>query len=328
MPCEECKRKFKNKGALEQHQAALRHGASKTPILSEKLKKLSEKSKTPIPSEESKVPIPSEKPKNLKCVGKKGCKKSFNSPSAMIMHLESGACPSNLTRKKIDALIFKYDTGNMITNGNYQPDNLLGLNDVSSIASFSWTSCGSGLSTPSTDSDDSKVPIANLSEYTFLARPGISMSTTTTATNEGFYTPTESTRSMSVSSPTGVLTPLPNGSTTSLERIKSPPFRCPRCPITRKPFKKLQHLEAHMESPAHVAKIYHCPDFLIASNDHASHTKPSIMKKKKEFSTLSGLTKHLEVGACEGGKATFEKAVTFVTERLEEMGLGDIRLIG
>ena len=47
----------------------------------------------------------------------------------------------------------------------------------------------------------------------------------------------------------------------------------------------------------------------------------------KYFSTLSGLTQHLESGACEGGKATFLKAVVYVEERLNQLGLGDLRLL-
>ena len=45
---------------------------------------------------------------------------------------------------------------------------------------------------------------------------------------------------------------------------------------------------------------------------------PTDMRKgKKHFSTLSGLTEHLESGACQGGVVTFRKAIKYVEEQLK-----------
>jgi len=51
----------------------------------------------------------------LHCIGSNGCRKQFDSPSSMILHLESGSCPSRLTRRKLNAIIAQQDPKNLIT---------------------------------------------------------------------------------------------------------------------------------------------------------------------------------------------------------------------
>jgi hypothetical protein len=46
----------------------------------------------------------------------KNCKQSFNSVSALTLHLESGACPCGLSRRQIDKWIVEHDLKNTITN--------------------------------------------------------------------------------------------------------------------------------------------------------------------------------------------------------------------
>jgi len=48
--------------------------------------------------------------------------------------------------------------------------------------------------------------------------------------------------------------------------------------------------------------MYHCPSNIFPN---ASSKAQKQSKKEKQFSTLSGLTQHLESGACHGGKRTF-----------------------
>lgn len=50
------------------------------------------------------------------------------------------------------------------------------------------------------------------------------------------------------------------------------------------------------------------------------------MKEEKRFSTLSGLTRHLEPGACQGGLATFKKAIKHVKKQLEVLGFARVKL--
>ena len=101
-------------------------------------------------------------------------------------------------------------------------------------------------------------------------------------------------------------------------RIK---MKCPLCPA-RKAFRTLDALRNHLSSPAHAPKRFHCPSSFVLSRDATNVSSPM-----KYFSTLSGLTQHLESGACEGGKATFLKTVVYVEERLNQLGLGDLRLL-
>ena len=68
-----------------------------------------------------------------------------------------------------------------------------------------------------------------------------------------------------------------------------------------------------------MAKIYHCPTNLldIANNQIVT----------KSFTTLSGLTQHLESGACGDGKATLKAAMAIIEGKLVELGMGRIKLL-
>jgi len=88
--CKECEREFKAEKRLEQHRSSVVH------------KPLS----------------------NLKCVGDRRCKKRFSSPSAWLHHLESGACPSSITRDKLHKAVQSSDVDHLITKAasrNTQP---------------------------------------------------------------------------------------------------------------------------------------------------------------------------------------------------------------
>jgi hypothetical protein len=54
---------------------------------------------------------------------------------------------------------------------------------------------------------------------------------------------------------------------------------------------------------------------------------PNSKAKKKHFARLSGLVQHVEYGACEGGHAMFGGMVSFVNEKLSEIGKGEMRMI-
>jgi len=79
----------------------------------------------------------------------------------------------------------------------------------------------------------------------------------------------------------------------------------------------------HIASPVHAVPIYHCPmDFL---GELGLENKN---KKEREFRTLSGLTQHIEAGACSGGKKAWEKAIEFLQVKLAGFGLAGIKLLG
>ncbi|KAL8770733.1 MAG: hypothetical protein Q9209_003600 [Squamulea sp. 1 TL-2023] len=98
---------------------------------------------------------------------------------------------------------------------------------------------------------------------------------------------------------------------------------CPLCPASSRGFRTMQALGNHLASPAHAPKIFHCPVDLVGSEKKGKQPEALI----KEFSTLSGLTQHVESGACEGGRKKLEGAMGFVQERLKELGFKDVRLL-
>ena len=120
--CPECKRGFKTRGALNQHKASLAH--------------------RPI--------------SNLKCLagkmGKSRCQHNFSSPSAMIQHLESGACPSGLNRQQLNEALETHDTDRIITKP--EDNNLLkyGIEDLT-LDTEAWSSDQSTVFTPDSDSN-------------------------------------------------------------------------------------------------------------------------------------------------------------------------------
>ena len=103
---------------------------------------------------------------------------------------------------------------------------------------------------------------------------------------------------------------------------KSKYFRCPLCPPHRKGFATKWALESHLESPAHAPKIFHCPVNLLPTNG-----KRNIVEMLRGFSTLSGLTQHVESGACQGGKRTLRAAMGLVELQLREMGFQNVSLL-
>ncbi|KAL8997171.1 MAG: hypothetical protein Q9169_003498 [Polycauliona sp. 2 TL-2023] len=101
---------------------------------------------------------------------------------------------------------------------------------------------------------------------------------------------------------------------------KTGSITCPLCP---RGFRTLQALENHFSSPAHAPKIFHCPIKITSSLKKVKQTTSMI----KEFSTLSGLTQHVESGTCDGGKQMLEEAMDFVSEKLKGLGFKEIKLL-
>ena len=54
---------------------------------------------------------------------------------------------------------------------------------------------------------------------------------------------------------------------------------------------------------------------------------PEDPSKIGRFSTLGGLTQHLESGWCEGGLELYSTAISFVEEQMKRLGFGDFMLL-
>ncbi|KAI4232182.1 MAG: hypothetical protein L6R40_007497 [Gallowayella cf. fulva] len=247
--CDKCHREFEDRTALKQHQESVVH------------RPLSQ----------------------LKCIASSKCKGRFTSPSALLHHLESGACRSGLNRAALNQLIQSHDAGNVITFGT-QADSLL---DSTADDGVSTESCSPGLMTPSSHSSET---------YSGLMSPQLTPSTPL----DGYF-------GLGLGQP-GI--------------NQAGKLSCPLCPVDSKGFRTIQALHNHLSSPAHAPKVFHCPVDLIAPAKKGKQTKELI----KEFSTLSGLTQHVESGACGGSKA-LKGAMGFVQERLKDLGFQSVRLL-
>ncbi|KAI0249119.1 hypothetical protein BJV78DRAFT_1103694, partial [Lactifluus subvellereus] len=84
--CTDCQRSFQNQNNLRQHLSSKLH-----------------------------------RPSTVLCPGR-GCNRSFTSPARLVLHFESGTCPSGMTREELNRLVVRADRNNVITN----PARLLG----------------------------------------------------------------------------------------------------------------------------------------------------------------------------------------------------------
>lgn len=312
--CEECGKTFGSIKALRQHQTSGIHN----PIM-----------------------------QSMTCLGGKGCNKKFHAPSGMLAHLESGACASKLTQIMIDDLVIANDPTNIITDPvAIQTRARDGMMITSSM--YSSSADGSVMFTPSetsnstaskpwsgssTDSSDGTITLGYVGsevdsgDFQFMS-PGTPNVYSTSSSSYGYLpTPSDSSDSGSGVFPTpsdsgsGIFTPTSRASLSSQLTVNK--LKCPMCPGSDKQYENMDALRAHMQVQIRAAKIYHCPPAsLMMGSDHRSTGK-----KQRSFTTLSGLSQHVEAGACEGGKATFNTAMSFVNEKLRNMGLGGMKLV-
>lgn len=257
----------------------------------------------------------------IKCIG--GCRKKFDAPSSMLLHLESDHCRSRITAAMLDKVIIENDPLGVVTD----LDAVLARQAMAMSLTSDDSSSDSEHNFTPDESSDSELNFAldDSSDGT-ITPTGYAHSPTSTASSSTFggvlLTPSSSSLS-TTDSESGILTPsspvghpflLPNGR-----------YECPLCPAgSRRTFKSLETLQNHMVSPiAHLPKIYHCPDPAFLGVE----SSPDSKAKKKNFARLSGLVQHVEYGACEGGRAMFSGMVEFVNEKLSEVGKGEMRMI-
>lgn len=298
-PCTKCDRKFKTKTALNQHLTSLVHN-----------------------------PI-----SDIKCVASSDCAARFTSPSAMILHLESGKCTSRMTRERLNLLVQSNDHERVISKG---PNGLL------TAAPPEYESRSEPRSNSESDSDAALVHMQNNSfRRTLGKRLGdqfsssydFSDSDSDSDSDDGvpIYTPLSvDTRSAIAApsaedfwtyllskcaaigpSPPSIPTPGSNFDVTESNTVAS--LFCPLCPADRKAFHSIQALQMHLESPKHAPKAFNCPTNLVSTTKRGN--------KPRRFKTLSGLAQHLESGACKGGKAGLRNTIQMLEARLSEMGV-------
>ncbi|CAL8579742.1 hypothetical protein XPA_005475 [Xanthoria parietina] len=248
--CDECDREFTTRSALKQHLESLVH--------------------RPL--------------SRLRCIASRKCKGRFSSPSALLHHLESGACRSNMTRASLNQLISTHDQGNMITFGTQ----LGSLFDSAGHDRTFAEASSPGFLTPSSHSSDAYSTLTGAQAPT----PALSPDCFTLGTGRPMI-------------------------------CRAGKFVCPLCPVQSKGFRTVHALDDHLASPAHAPKIFHCPVDLSNLAKKGRQTEEMI----KDFSTLSGMTQHIESGACEGGRQTLEGAMEFVQERLKALGFKNIKLL-
>lgn len=297
--CTKCDRTFKKKTALNQHLTSLAHN-----------------------------PL-----SDIKCVASSDCAARFTSPSAMILHLESGKCSSSMTREKLNMLVQSNDHERVISKGpealliaaaceyesrpgprsNSESDSGAGLahkqnNSVQrTLGKRPGDLCSSSYDFSDSDSDsgwDDGVPI-----YTPLSvdmRPAIAEPSA-----EDFWISLMSKCAKNGSSPPSIPTTGSSFDVTESKTVAA--LFCPLCPADRKAFHSIQALQMHLASPKHAPKAFHCPTILVSTTKRGD--------KLRRFKTLSGLTQHLESGACKGGKAGLRKTIQMLEARLSEMGI-------
>lgn len=228
---------------------------------------------------------------DLSCPMGKSCPQKLTSPSALLHHLENGNCRSGITRDDIYQLVQSYDDDGIIHNRLAQTPSLIP---------------NTPLDNSSLCSDMEMVSLDASSEWSLLTPP---LSEGSLGDISEQWSMLESFRGS-----------LEGG--VSIDVSSMPTLRCPLCPEKRNRFATSLALQQHMNSPAHSAKIYHCPSNLFSTS--SSNTK-AIQKTERHFSTLSGLSQHLESGACRGGKKTLIHCIGIIQERLQAFGLGEMR---
>ncbi|CZR61834.1 uncharacterized protein PAC_11731 [Phialocephala subalpina] len=276
----------------------------------------------------------SHRPRHIHCPMGGKCNKKFATPSALLNHLESGCCSSGVTRAKIHQLVFAHDSNRYITSVEAaepirsaehasasqishvsdlvesSSDNLPGnksppLPSVSNDDSLSeWSDVGHGpLTFTTSDSDwsiiggDALTPAHsdNASEWSFMNEDLVHIS------SNMFPFDTR----LDISSHNGTI---------------SQKRRCHLCGPNRKPFLSVRAYQEHVNSAAHSPKIFHCPLSFMPK------VTPEDKSKIRRFSSLGGLTQHLESGRCEGGLEMYSKAISFVEEQLKLLGFSGFML--
>ncbi|RAL03036.1 uncharacterized protein BO80DRAFT_453733 [Aspergillus ibericus CBS 121593] len=256
--CGACDRKFVDATALRQHLKDKKHVKPKKTAL-RRCEKCNKSFASTTALRQHKESASHRPLAELRCVAE-SCRLTFNTPSALIHHLESGRCPSGWSRQTINTVLHRYDKDRIITT-----------------------------------------PVMLL-DTSFT---GTALSSSASSFSDIVYTPTEGSEIDSDwEMERSVIAPLPRE--VDHGPVPYKPLSCPMCSASGKKrmFANQTALEMHVSSAAHAGKAFTCP---VAFTAHASPTA-----RVKSFTTLSGLTQHLESGRCQGGKSTLWKTMDYL----------------
>ncbi|KAH6680914.1 hypothetical protein B0J14DRAFT_579637 [Halenospora varia] len=340
--CCDCDKVFISRRCLTKHFTKRTHIRNTTilePQLDSNLSQKCEVCNEEFPSKKTlrkHLPSKHKAPRHIPCPVSGKCSKKFATPSALLNHLESGCCRSGMTRAKMAELVFAHDLNHYITSIDaactpvqesarsqipnpatpiaVSPHNFLAgeftpfpLNTNDEDTTSEWSIINGVPLSPTTSEGASDWPLIHGVPLT----PGISDDTSEWSFLSGNLITTPSNISAS-----------DINRATSISEVASPgDLRCHLCPPNRKPFGSARALQAHTASAAHAPKIYHCPLSFMPD------VKLEDLLKRRSFSTLGGLTQHLESGRCSGGVEIYMKAITFVEEQLDLLGFSGIRLL-
>lgn len=293
--CCDCDRDFKNQRALDQHLEFKDHTYVKKAHECPECTECQREFPNQAALKKHQASLIHKPLSDLRCIASAKCKQRFSSPSALIHHLESGRCRSGLTRKELNQLVQRNDTDHQISSGPVERDLAEELQDR--LSSLTLTSQVVRTPMSSENSTPIMTPISETGS-------GVPLSPYL-----GKMSPTLS--------PTDILAIQTRSGSQNMGLF------CPLCPERPKPFLTLAGLEMHLSSSTHAPKIFHCPSSLFPSGKGKGNHRGST----RHFSSLSGLTQHLESGACRGGKATLQKAMELLEGRLKNLGFEQIRLL-
>ncbi|PPJ51507.1 hypothetical protein CBER1_07961 [Cercospora berteroae] len=297
--CEQCQRDFKSLQGFKDHKASVKH------------KPLSK----------------------LGCPLSAKCKKHFASPSALLLHLESGACKSGMNRLKLNVLIYQHDTGRQITRSKNFGSVIADAGAAGAIPPASDLAMSLETLSLAGIGVESKHVQAATDLQSSLSGITVEDVSDMESTTSGVLIPTPSRSRASSITGGVVLTPSGSASEWSFINHKNPnkaftpstsdiqtesrialdpktglwPCYVSGCP---KSFKNEKRLQQHLYSPFHASKIFHCPTSLVMEGK----------EHEQVFKTISGFAMHLESGNCVGGKEAlakiaglFEKKIAMVT---------------
>ncbi|KAK4544181.1 hypothetical protein LTR36_004391 [Oleoguttula mirabilis] len=277
--CEACERPFQHIEAYRQHKNSVKH------------KPLSD----------------------LQCPLSTGCGKTFTSPSALILHLESGGCVSGMNRLRLNAVIHQHDTGRHITYEENAPAAISAAASVDSLTSMmDGMSVTSGVVVETPDESDT-ASVASDGSGVLLTPSAMTSRSRASSVGGVVLTPSGTSQALSewsyITNGNG-MTPASTslaGSTADTITHDNPDGTWP-CTICSKTFKKNTSLLLHLNSPVHATKDFHCPTALVGLHGG---------KGSKAFKTLSGMAQHIEIGACAGGKETLDLIVSIFESRIK-----------
>ncbi|KAI9766759.1 MAG: hypothetical protein M1839_004776 [Geoglossum umbratile] len=369
--CCDCDISFYAGQALEKH---LRKHARHRPCASAPRAPVAQAAKPAAPTPSPRTGKPKSKKsrkkrkcRNIPCPASGKCHKKFAQLSAVLDHLESGRCPSGMTRTELNKLVIAHDKDRYITHGVASPAPILESPsaDILSLPEALATALqhDAGAVLPPTENDSlsewsdiNGVPLLTPStseleaESEWFGLGGVPLLTPRTSELEaesewsdlnGGQLLTPSASEAGVESEwsliSGIHTPVSNAPDASLHTTilrSNLSLQCPICPTVpnQRTFSSIKALQAHISSIAHAPKIFHCPFTFPAVggdlNGGNAGTRGRKKKlKEKYFKSLSGLARHMEYGSCKGGIELFREATRYVEEEIKKMGFAEVRLL-